>query len=47
MYFLYKNEHRIFKAVEIILRWDYGKKEKNRGDEPIHVITHTCMELSK
>jgi hypothetical protein len=34
----YKNEYRIFKAVEISIR-----KEKNGGDEPIWDIIHTCM----
>jgi hypothetical protein len=46
MYFLYKNEYRIFKPVEIILRRDYGKKEKNSKDEPIWVIIHIYVEIS-
>jgi hypothetical protein len=32
MYYLYKNEHRIFKPVEITIRRELGRKEKNRGD---------------
>jgi hypothetical protein len=26
---------------------DYGKKNKNRGDEPIRVIIHIHMEMSQ
>jgi hypothetical protein len=26
---------------------DKGKKEKNRGDEPIQVTIHTYMEMSR
>jgi hypothetical protein len=40
MYFLYKNEYRIFKPVEITIRRRLREKEKNRGDEPIWVIIH-------
>jgi hypothetical protein len=43
MYFLYKNEDRIFKPVEITIR----RKQKNGGDEPIQVIIHTYMEMSQ
>jgi hypothetical protein len=35
MYFLCKNEYRIFKPVEITIRRNEGRKEKNGGDEPI------------
>jgi hypothetical protein len=35
MYFLYKNEYRISKPVEVTIRRGQGRKEKNRGDEPI------------
>jgi hypothetical protein len=34
----------MFKAS---LEWDYGKKGKNRGDEPIQVIIHIYMEISQ
>jgi hypothetical protein len=44
MYFLYKNEHRIFKPVEITLRKGLRRK-KNRGDEPIWVIILIYMEI--
>jgi hypothetical protein len=39
MYFLYKNECRIFKPVEITIKRDRGRKEKNR-DEPIQIIIY-------
>jgi hypothetical protein len=32
MYFLYKNEYRIFKVIEIIIRGEL--RTKNGGDEP-------------
>jgi hypothetical protein len=47
MYFLYKNESRIFKLVEITIGRRLRKKEKNRGDEPIQVIIHMYMEMSQ
>jgi hypothetical protein len=47
MYFLYKNKTRIFKPVEITIKEFKGTKEKNRGDEPIQVIMHMCMEMSQ
>jgi hypothetical protein len=47
MYFLYKNEYRIFKPVEITRRRGIGIKEKNRGDEPLRVIIHKYMEMSQ
>jgi hypothetical protein len=34
MYSLYKNEYRIFKPVEIIIRKGLSRKKKNKGDEP-------------
>jgi hypothetical protein len=43
MSFLYKNEYRIFKPVEFTI----GRKEKNRGDEPIQVVIHLYMEMSQ
>jgi hypothetical protein len=36
-YFLYKNEHRIFKPVEITIRRGL-RSEKSGGDEPIQDI---------
>jgi hypothetical protein len=45
IFFLYKNEYRTFKPVETTIR--RGRKEKNRGDEPIQVITHIYMEMSQ
>jgi hypothetical protein len=47
MYFLYKNKYRIFKPVEVTIRRDKGRKEKNKGDEPIWVIIHICIETSQ
>jgi hypothetical protein len=47
MYFLYKNEYRIFKPVEITIRRGLGRKEKNREDEPIQAIIHIYMEMSQ
>jgi hypothetical protein len=48
MYFLHKNEYRIFIPVEITIRRGLRKKgEKNRGDEPIRVIIHIYMETSQ
>jgi hypothetical protein len=45
MYFVYKNEYRIFKPVEITIR--RGRKEKNRRDEQIWVTIHIHMEMSQ
>jgi hypothetical protein len=45
MHFLYKNEYRIFKPVEITIRRDL-RKEKNKGDEPIWVVIHIHVEIS-
>jgi hypothetical protein len=39
MYFLYKNEYRIFKPVVITIR-GLSRKEKSKGEEPIWVIIH-------
>jgi hypothetical protein len=47
MYFLYKNEYRIFKPVEITIRRNKGRKEKNRGNELNQVIIHIYMEMSQ
>jgi hypothetical protein len=47
MYFLYKNEHRIFKSAEITIRRELSRKEKYRGFESIPVRIHVCMELSQ
>jgi hypothetical protein len=48
MYFLYKNEYRIWNHKK---GWNHkkveGRKKKNRGDEPIRVIIHTYMEMSQ
>jgi hypothetical protein len=46
MCFLYKNEYRIPKPIEITIRWGLWSKEKNRGDEPIQDIIHIYMEIS-
>jgi hypothetical protein len=46
MYFPYRNESRIFKTVEIIIRKGLRRKEKNEGDEPIWIIIHIYMEMS-
>jgi hypothetical protein len=47
MYFLYKNEYRIFKPVEITIRRGQRRKEKNRRDEPIQIIVQIYMEMSQ
>jgi hypothetical protein len=44
MCFLYKNEYRIFKPVEITIS-RLMRKEKNRGDEPIRVTIYAYMEM--
>jgi hypothetical protein len=43
---LYKNEYRIFKAVEITIRKEWGRMEKNGRDEPIQDTIHKYMEMS-
>jgi hypothetical protein len=40
MYSLYKNEYRIFKPAENIIRRGLRKKEENGGYESILVIIH-------
>jgi hypothetical protein len=40
---VYKDEYRLFKPVEITLRW----KGKNWSDEPVWDIIHTYMEMSQ
>jgi hypothetical protein len=45
--FLYKNEYRIFKTVEITIRRGLSRKKKNRRDKSIQVIMHTYMEMSQ
>jgi hypothetical protein len=47
MYSLYKNEHKVFKPVEITIRSSLGRKKKNSRDEPIWVIIHLHMEMSQ
>jgi hypothetical protein len=47
MYFLYKNEYRILKPVEITVRKGLRWKGENGGDEPIWVIIHIHMEMSQ
>jgi hypothetical protein len=44
---IYKNEYIIFKPVETTIRGDYGKKNKNRGNEPVQVIVHIYIEMSQ
>jgi hypothetical protein len=46
MQFLYKNEYRIFKPIDITIRRGHRKKE-NREDEPIWVIIHIHMKMSQ
>jgi hypothetical protein len=46
MYFLHKNDHRIFKPVEDTIRRVLRQKGENRGDEPIQVTIHIYMEMS-
>jgi hypothetical protein len=46
IYILYKNDYRISKPVEITIR-KKGRKEKNRGEEPIQVIIHIYMEIAQ
>jgi hypothetical protein len=45
MYFLCKNEYRIFKPVGITIREELGRKEEDGGDELIQDIIHMCMEI--
>jgi hypothetical protein len=47
MYFLYKNEYRIFKPVETTIRRGLRQKKKNRRDEPIWIIIHIYLEMSQ
>jgi hypothetical protein len=47
MWFLCKNKYGTFKPVEITIRKDNGREEKNRVDESIHVIIHLYMEKSQ
>jgi hypothetical protein len=47
MYFLYKNEYRIFKPVEITIRRELRRKEKDGGDETFQVIIHMYLEMSQ
>jgi hypothetical protein len=44
-FFLYKNEYRIFKHVELTIRWGLSRREKIRGDEQIWVIIHIYIEM--
>jgi hypothetical protein len=45
MYFLHKNEYRIFKPVEV-KKGNKGRKEKNGGAEPICIIIHIYIKMS-
>jgi hypothetical protein len=47
IYFLYKNDYRIIKLVEITVRRGLRYKEKKRGREPTLVIIHIYMEMSQ
>jgi hypothetical protein len=49
MYFLCKNEYRILKPVEVMIRKGLIKVKNSRidGDEPIWVIIHIYMEMSQ
>jgi hypothetical protein len=46
IYFLYKNEYRIFKPVEITIKRGLRQKGKNGGNELIHDTIHIYMEMS-
>jgi hypothetical protein len=46
IYLLYKNGYRIFKPVEITIKWDWSIMEENRGDETILLIIHIHIEMS-
>jgi hypothetical protein len=46
VYFLYKDEYRIFKPFEITIRSGLRWKGKNGGDEPIWDTIHIYMEMS-
>jgi hypothetical protein len=46
MYFLYKNENRIFKPLESNIRRGLSRKVNNGEDEPIRDIIHIYMEMS-
>jgi hypothetical protein len=45
MYFLYNNEYRTFKPVELTVRKELSRKEKNGGNEPIWDTIHIHMEI--
>jgi hypothetical protein len=45
MYFLYKNEYRIFKPIRITIRREL-REEKNGGDESIQGIIHINIKMS-
>jgi hypothetical protein len=48
MYLLYKNEHKIFKSVEVTLRRGLRLKGEIRGDEPIHFYnTYTHGDVTR
>jgi hypothetical protein len=47
IYFLYKNEYRTFKPVEITIRNELRRKVENRGEELIQVIIYTYIEMSQ
>jgi hypothetical protein len=46
-----KDEYRTFTFVEITIRFHSGRKEKNRGDEPIwfiiYIYTQKCKKIRK
>jgi hypothetical protein len=45
MHFLYKNEYRIVKPIEITTRRCLRDKGENGGDEPILDIIHIYKEI--
>jgi hypothetical protein len=47
MYFLYKHVYRTFKPFETTIERELRYKEKNRGDEPIWILIHIYIEMSK
>jgi hypothetical protein len=47
MHSVYKNEHRIFKSIEITIRKGLIRKKKNRGGELIPVTVDIYMEMSQ
>jgi hypothetical protein len=47
MYYLYKNEYRIFKPIEITTQRGLRYKGENEENEPIPVMIHIFMDMSQ